>query len=41
MLGPVLYDKCATGAIPKPGKDAIVSFSRDLERGVEESSWGE
>src|SRR6266851_2131166 len=25
MLGPALYDKCPTGAIPKPGKDAIVS----------------
>src|SRR5712691_9587858 len=25
MLGPTLYDKCPTGAIPKPGKDAIVS----------------
>ena len=27
MLGPALYDKCPTGAIPKPGKDAIVSIS--------------
>src|SRR5262245_38990886 len=27
MLGPVLYDKCPTGAIPSPGKDAIVSDS--------------
>src|SRR5947199_2983600 len=26
MLGPALYDKYPTGAIPKPGKDAIVSF---------------
>src|SRR4029434_2166975 len=26
MLGPALYDKCLSGAIPKPGKDAIVSF---------------
>jgi hypothetical protein len=26
MLGPELYDKCPSGAIPKPGKDAIVSF---------------
>ena len=26
MLGLVLYDKGPTGAIPKPGKDAIVSF---------------
>src|SRR6266446_10598274 len=26
MLGPKLYDKCPSGAIPKPGKDAIVSF---------------
>src|SRR2546428_7360547 len=25
MLGPALYDKCPTGARPKPGKDAIVS----------------
>src|SRR5205823_229249 len=25
MLGPALYDKYPTGAIPKPGKDAIVS----------------
>src|SRR6266568_207666 len=25
MLGPKLYDKCPSGAIPKPGKDAIVS----------------
>ena len=28
MLRPALYDKCHTGAIPKPGKDAIVSFFR-------------
>src|SRR5215467_1720251 len=27
MLGLVLYDKSPTGAIPKPGKDAIVSDS--------------
>jgi hypothetical protein len=26
MWGPALYDKCPSGAIPKPGKDAIVSF---------------
>src|SRR5207237_4659189 len=26
MLGPALYDKCPTGAIPKPGKDAMVSY---------------
>ncbi len=26
MLGPALYDTCLTGAIPKPGKDAIVSY---------------
>src|SRR5262245_50824567 len=26
MLGPALDNKCPTGAIPKPGKDAIVSF---------------
>src|SRR5437870_499877 len=26
MLGPALYDKYPTGAIPKPGKDAIVSL---------------
>jgi transposase-like protein len=25
MLGPALYDKCPSGTIPKPGKDAIVS----------------
>jgi hypothetical protein len=25
MWGPALYDKCPAGAIPKPGKDAIVS----------------
>ena len=25
MLGPQLYDKGPSGAIPKPGKDAIVS----------------
>ena len=25
MLGLELYDKCPSGAIPKPGKDAIVS----------------
>jgi len=25
MLGSKLYDKCPSGAIPKPGKDAIVS----------------
>ena len=24
-MGPALYDKCPTGAIPKPGKEAIVS----------------
>src|SRR5216683_2831597 len=28
MLGPALYDKCPSGAIPKPGKDAIVSNIR-------------
>jgi hypothetical protein len=27
MFGPALYDKCPTGAIPRPGIDAIVSFS--------------
>ena len=26
MLGPQLYAKGPSGAIPKPGKDAIVSF---------------
>jgi hypothetical protein len=25
MLGPELYDKCPSGAIPKPGNDAIVA----------------
>jgi hypothetical protein len=28
MLGPELYDKCSSGTIPKPGKDAIVSKFR-------------
>src|SRR5262249_1142735 len=28
MLGPKLYDKCPSSAIPKPGKDAIVSENR-------------
>jgi hypothetical protein len=32
MWGPALYDKCPSGAIPKPGKDAIVSFYRHLSR---------
>src|SRR5215510_1583109 len=27
ILGPAFYDTCPAGAIPKPGKDAIVSFS--------------
>src|SRR5262249_30180762 len=38
MLGPVLYDKCPTGAIPKPGKDAIVSIlprRKSYETGVQ------
>src|SRR5205807_6378936 len=26
MLGPALYDRCPSGAIPKPGKEAIVSI---------------
>ena len=26
MLGPKLYDKCPSGTIPKPGKDAIDSI---------------
>jgi hypothetical protein len=26
MLGPALYDRCPSGAIPKPGQDAIVSI---------------
>src|SRR5262249_25942510 len=26
MLGPELYDRCPSEAIPKPGKDAIVSM---------------
>src|SRR5499433_2602134 len=26
ILGPAFYDTCPTGAIPKPGKDAIVSI---------------
>jgi hypothetical protein len=28
MLGPALYDRCPSGAIPKPGQDAIVSANR-------------
>ena len=28
MLGPKLYDKCPSGTMPKPGKDAIVSRHR-------------
>src|SRR5713101_6587627 len=32
MLGPELYDKCLSGAIPKPGKDAIVSKYALLRR---------
>ena len=33
MLGPQLYDKGPAGAIPKPGKDAIVSsFATISER---------
>jgi hypothetical protein len=28
MLRPALYDKCPSGAIPKPGTDAIVSNTR-------------
>src|SRR6516162_5888187 len=30
MWRPALYDKCPAGAIPKPGKDAIVSRSIGL-----------
>src|SRR6267142_1299206 len=30
MLGPKLYDTCPSGAIPKPGKDAIVSDLTDV-----------
>src|SRR5207237_6669496 len=30
MLGAALYGKCPTGAIPKPGKDAIVSNLIDI-----------
>src|SRR5438445_4506652 len=33
MLGPELYDKCPSGTIPKPGKDAIVSVLRPEEVG--------
>ena len=39
MLRPALYDKCPSGAIPKPGNDAIVSnfkhsdVKKDLSRG--------
>src|SRR5262249_8940747 len=33
MLRPALYDKCPSGAIPKPGKDAIVS-KKPLKGGV-------
>src|SRR5436309_14960856 len=32
IVGPALYDKCPTGAIPKPGKEAIVSGSGDVPR---------
>src|SRR5207237_7413859 len=32
MLGPELYDNCPSGAIPKPGKDAIVSLDADIEK---------
>jgi hypothetical protein len=36
MLGAALYDKCPTGAIPKPGKDAIVSqFLRIYNKATE------
>src|SRR5207249_10891048 len=30
MLGPELYDRCPSGAIPKPGKEAIVSLKMAL-----------
>src|SRR5438132_12122543 len=32
MLGPELYDKCPSGTIPKPGKDAIVSIKKTERR---------
>jgi hypothetical protein len=38
MLGPALYDKYPTGARPKPGKDAIVSFyTGDMRQAPEEN----
>src|SRR2546427_4560860 len=30
IWSPELYDKCPSGAIPKPGKDAIVSFKPSI-----------
>src|SRR5215468_6249542 len=33
IIGSALYDKCPTGAIPKPGKGAIVSVFRIFSRG--------
>src|SRR5207253_6921990 len=32
MLGSALYGKCPTGAIPKPGKDAIVSKNAGITK---------
>src|SRR5207249_4165551 len=32
IVVPALYDTCPTGAIPKPGKDAIVSMFLDVPR---------
>src|SRR5436309_12377797 len=31
IVGPALYDECPTGAIPKPGKEAIVSITVDFQ----------
>src|ERR1700750_3408250 len=34
ILRPALYDICPTGAIPKPGRDAIVSIKRIFSDGI-------
>ena len=40
MLGPELYDKSPLGAIPKPGKDAIVSYNRPIYTANRSPSYG-
>jgi hypothetical protein len=40
MLKPALYDKGLSGAIPKPGKDAIVSRKALLSEQIVSSSEG-